>query len=87
MIKEVQRSDEHAGFGVLMGLFSAGRGVGSVVCGPVTERLVQYGGWDGINGGYGTEYGTVIFFTGVSAACGFIGVGARLFRAQRIDRD
>ncbi|RAL67054.1 hypothetical protein DID88_007834 [Monilinia fructigena] len=68
MIREVQLADENAGFGILMGLFSAGRGVGSVVCGPVTEWLVQYGGWDGVNGGYGTEYGTVIFFTGELAS-------------------
>ncbi|KAB8293952.1 hypothetical protein EYC80_009424 [Monilinia laxa] len=83
MTREVQRADENAGFAILMGLFSAGRGVGSVVCGPVTEWLVQYGGWDGVNGGYGTEYGAVIFFTGVSAACGLIGVGARLFKVEK----
>lgn len=83
MIREVQRADEKAGFGVLMGLFSAGRGVGSVVCGPVTEWLIRYGSWDGVGGGYGTEYGAVIFFTGVSAACGLIGFGARFWKTQR----
>lgn len=83
MIREVQRADNNAGFGVLMGLFSAGRGVGSVVCGPVTEWLVQHGGFGGVRGGYGTEYGAVIVFTGVSAACGLIGVGARFWRIER----
>ncbi|TGO65987.1 hypothetical protein BOTNAR_0071g00240 [Botryotinia narcissicola] len=64
MIREVQRADNSAGFGVLMGLFSAGRGVGSVACGPVTEWLVQNGGFGSLGGGYGTEYGAVIVFTG-----------------------
>ncbi|KAF7891267.1 uncharacterized protein EAF02_001592 [Botrytis sinoallii] len=83
MIREVQRADSSAGFGVLMGLFSAGRGVGSVACGPVTELLVQYGGFGSLGGGYGTEYGAVIVFTGVSAACGLIGVVARFWKVER----
>ncbi|ESZ90147.1 putative MFS monocarboxylate transporter [Sclerotinia borealis F-4128] len=83
MIREVQRTDQKAGFGVLMGLFSAGRGVGSVACGPVTEWLVGLGGLDGVKGGYGTEYGMVIVFTGVSATCGLIGIGARFWKMER----
>ncbi|KAF7925009.1 uncharacterized protein EAE98_007097 [Botrytis deweyae] len=83
MIREVQRADSSAGFGVLMGLFSAGRGVGSVACGPVTEWLVQYGGLGSLGGGYGTDYGAVIVFTGVSAACGLIGVAARFWKVER----
>ncbi|TGO36680.1 hypothetical protein BHYA_0117g00030 [Botrytis hyacinthi] len=83
MIREVQRADNSAGFGVLMGLFSAGRGVGSVACGPVTEWLVQHGGFGSLGGGYGTEYGAVIVFTGVSAACGLIGVVARFWKIER----
>ncbi|KAI9650742.1 hypothetical protein NHQ30_000767 [Ciborinia camelliae] len=84
MIREVQHADNNAGFGVLMGLFSAGRGLGSVICGPVTEWLVRYGGFDGVGGGYGTEYGAVIVFTGVSAACGLIGMGARFWKTERV---
>ncbi|PQE26869.1 MFS monocarboxylate transporter protein [Rutstroemia sp. NJR-2017a BVV2] len=80
MIREVQRRDKNAGFGVLMGLFSAGRGVGSVVCGPVSEILVSYGGLHNAVGGYGTEYGLVIVFTGVSAICGLVGVAARVWK-------
>ncbi|KAF7890736.1 uncharacterized protein EAF01_010545 [Botrytis porri] len=84
MITEVQGADNSAGFGVLMGLFSAGRGVGSVACGPVTEWLVQHRGFGGVGGGYGTKYGAVIVFTGVSAACGLIGVGARFWKVGRV---
>ncbi|KAM3066184.1 hypothetical protein ACMFMF_010500 [Clarireedia jacksonii] len=83
MIREVQRRDQNAGFGVLMGLFSAGRGVGSVVCGPVSEILVSYGGWHSAVGGYGTEYGLVIVFTGISSICGLIGVATRLWKTSR----
>jgi MFS family permease len=81
MIREVQRRDKNAGFGVLMGLFSAGRGIGSVVCGPVSEMLVSYGGLHNAVGGYGTEYGLVIVFTGVSAICGLVGVAARVWKS------
>lgn len=82
MIHEVQRGDKNAGFGVLMGLFSAGRGVGSVVCGPLSEILVSYGGWHNAVGGYGTEYGLVIVFTGISAICGLVGMTTR-FRKNK----
>ncbi|PQE07642.1 hypothetical protein CJF30_00007369 [Rutstroemia sp. NJR-2017a BBW] len=84
MIREVQRRDKNAGFGVLMGLFSAGRGIGSVVCGPVSEMLISYGGWHYAVGGYGTEYGLVIVFTGVSAICGLVGVVARVWKSTEM---
>ncbi|KAE8453211.1 hypothetical protein EG329_011278 [Mollisiaceae sp. DMI_Dod_QoI] len=83
MMNEVRRDGErgrNAGMGQLMGVFAAGRGVGAVLSGPVSEVLLSLrkdeklkgGGW-----GYGTEYGVLIVFTGVSAFCGVFALGAR----------
>jgi len=82
MMAEVQKQEEGAPFGLLMGLWSAGRGLGAVVSGPVSEGLLR-GGWRGgvgrgkMGGGYGTKYGVLMVFTGASAFGGLIGVGSR----------
>lgn len=60
------------GMGILMGLFSAGRGIGAVVSGPVSEVLLKRGGWEGGVAGYGGLYGGVIVWTGVSALAGLV---------------
>jgi MFS family permease len=78
MLKEVQREHPEAMMGTLMGVFAAGRGVGAVVSGPVSEALV--GRWrlrDSGRFGYGTEYGGLIVFTGVSALLGVVCFGVR----------
>lgn len=77
MFKEVQKGSPEVGMGVLMGLFSAGRGIGAVLSGPVSEVLLRYGGFVGARAGYATSYGALIAFTGVSAFCGLICFGAR----------
>jgi hypothetical protein len=46
MIKEVKREHPEAGMGSLMGVFAAGRGLGAVVSGPVSEVEVE--GRDGV---------------------------------------
>jgi MFS family permease len=78
MMKEVQREYPEARMGTLMGAFAAGRGVGAVVSGPVSEALVERWRWRGGFGyGYETEYGGLIVFTGVSAFLGLICFGVR----------
>ncbi|KAF8846830.1 MFS general substrate transporter, partial [Acephala macrosclerotiorum] len=79
MMKEVQRSQkqlkgegEEPSMGTLMGVFAAGRGIGAVLSGPVSEVLLKHGGL-GRKFGFGTKYGIVIVFTGVSSAlCGLM---------------
>lgn len=81
MMKEVQKVKgcEGLGMGVLMGVFAAGRGIGAVTSGPVSEVLL---GWKlGDNAGFGGEYGAVIVFTGISALAG--GVGWCVHRSMR----
>jgi len=49
----------------------AGRGIGAVVSGPLSAVLLSERPWQGkIALGYGTGYGGLIVFTGVTAAVG-----------------
>ena len=80
IIKEVKKKERGAETGMVFGLLCAGRGIGSVVCGPLSEALLSGKSLaGGVSLGYGTEYGTLIIFTGVSAALGGVGwVGRRV---------
>lgn len=52
-------------------LLAAGRGIGNVVSGPLSEALVRGRPWLGEAGaGYSSGYGALIVFTGVSALLG-----------------
>ena len=71
MIKEVKKHDDRADLGLVFGLLAAGRGIGSVVSGPLSEALVVGRPWiEQAASGYGSGYGGLIVFTGVSAALG-----------------
>ena len=57
--------------GMLIGLLSAGRGIGAIVSGPLSEALLTLKPCQGDVGlGYGTGYGGLIVFTGITAALG-----------------
>ncbi|KAI9712179.1 MAG: hypothetical protein M1828_001740 [Chrysothrix sp. TS-e1954] len=62
---------------VLLGVFAAGRGVGNVVSGPVSEQLIGKPLSDSASFAYGTKYGALIVFTGVTAFISGIGWVAR----------
>jgi MFS family permease len=67
-IREVKKVDSRAEAGLVLGLLAAGRGVGSVVSGPLSEVLLSEKPWVGeAFAGYGSGYGGLIVFTGVSA--------------------
>ncbi|KAL1872127.1 hypothetical protein Daus18300_004497 [Diaporthe australafricana] len=52
-------------------LLAAGRGIGNVASGPLSEVLIKGQPWQGEAGaGYGSGYGALIVFTGVSALLG-----------------
>ncbi|KAM4056919.1 major facilitator superfamily protein [Hirsutella rhossiliensis] len=54
---------------MVLGLLSTGRGIGSVVSGPLSQLLTKDLPWHGkAFGGYGTGYGPLIAFTGATAA-------------------
>ena len=69
--KEVKKYDDRAETGFIFGLLAAGRGIGSVVSGRLSEALVNGRPWLGQAAlGYGSGYGLLICFTGVSALLG-----------------
>ncbi|KAG7006412.1 hypothetical protein G7Y79_00015g040020 [Physcia stellaris] len=80
VIREVQKRERGAEAGLVFGLLSAGRGVGSVLSGPLSEALLKDKPWAGKAGlGYGTGYGGLIVFTGISAILGGFGwIGRRV---------
>jgi hypothetical protein len=53
----------------MFGLLSAGRGIGNVICGPISESLLGHRPWYGkALFAYGSAYGPLIAFTGTTAA-------------------
>lgn len=71
---EVHHGAKRTEVGVLIGLFGAGRGVGSLISGPISEKLLKLDLWNGeLHGAYGTGFGILIVFTGVTAILGGLG--------------
>lgn len=63
---------------MVFAVLAAGRGIGNVLSGPVSEALIKAGEMSGsAKGLYGTEYGGLVLFTGLSAALGGIGIFGR----------
>ncbi|SPO02804.1 related to monocarboxylate transporter 2 [Cephalotrichum gorgonifer] len=75
VMKQVVASEErrHRGADPIMifGWLAAGRGVGNIISGPLSEALVSGSPWKGQPGtGYGSGHGPLIVFTGLSALLG-----------------
>ena len=79
-IKEIQKRSQGAEAGLIFGLLSAGRGIGSVAAGPLSEALFRSKPLEGhATLGYGSGYGAMILFTGISATLGGVSwVGRRM---------
>ncbi|KAF2439405.1 hypothetical protein P171DRAFT_122139 [Karstenula rhodostoma CBS 690.94] len=59
--------------GMVVALFAAGKGIGSVVSGPLSEVLLEADGWQGKAGGaFGTGYGSLVVWSGVTMFLGGI---------------
>jgi MFS family permease len=62
-----------ADLGSIFGLLSAGRGIGNVVCGPVSELLLRGGNQEyATEFAYGTSFSPLVIFTGVTAMMAFM---------------
>ena len=75
VLKEIEREavshNEAVNTGVVYSLLNGGRGLGFVVGGVAGVELLKSGAVQhSSNWGYGTEYGSVILYTGVSAVIG-----------------
>lgn len=82
IVKVVRLSDETAPVGLVLGILTAGRGIGSIACGPISAALIKAKWpWAGSSSGtgYGTIFGGLIVFTGATASFGVIGFAARKF--------
>ena len=67
-MRDVTQNTRTAEPGLVFACLAAGRGLGNVVSGPLSEVLVRGEKWKGNVGmGYGTGFGPLIVFTGVTA--------------------
>lgn len=77
VIRETQKKKTSADLGMLFGFLAAGRGIGNILSGPLSEALLKGGVWKHANFAYGTTYGPLIVFTGVTACVGGLSLVAR----------
>ena len=66
--------------GLVVALMAAGKGVGAITSGPLSESLLRAGVEFHAKFAYGTSYGILIVFSGVSALLGGLACLGRLFR-------
>lgn len=72
IVKRVQSKDPRADSSLVFCLLAAGRGIGSIACGPLTDALMRGGkDWDAA-AAYGMGYGLLIIFTAITALLGAI---------------
>lgn len=72
MIKDLQRFYEGTDTTIVFGLLAAGKGVGSVISGPLSEAFVNGAqlSQSVVHSAYGTQYGSIILFSGCTALAG-----------------
>ncbi|KAI9371433.1 MFS general substrate transporter [Aspergillus egyptiacus] len=81
IMRDVVRKKSSAESSMVFACLAAGRGVGNLVSGPLSEALIRGMPWKGEVGyGYGSGYGTLIIFTGVT---GVVGGGSYVARCLK----
>jgi MFS family permease len=70
IIEAVKTQSLDADVGIIFSFIAAGRGIGAVVSGPLSARMMGTGQWEAGIGGYGTGFAVLIIFTGVTALSG-----------------
>ena len=79
IVREVRVRDPRADQTLIFGLLAAGRGVGCVISGPLSTLLLKSGKDWHATAAYGTGYGLLIVFTGITALLGGVaGVGKKM---------
>lgn len=72
---EVKKGSNYVDQSMVLGFLSTGRGIGNIASGPLSASLLKGSAWRGIAAkAYGTGYGPLIVFTGLSAFLGGLGV-------------
>lgn len=68
IVRELRSTCPGADAVSIFGLLSVGRGIGNVICGPLSEVLLGQKSWEhNAVFAYGSKYGTLITFTGITA--------------------
>ncbi|KAJ5375255.1 hypothetical protein N7517_007261 [Penicillium concentricum] len=81
IMREVVRKKPSAESSMVFACLAAGRGVGNLVSGPLSEALIHGKPWEGdARYGYGSGYGSLIVFTGVT---GIVGGGSYIARRMK----
>ncbi|KAJ4293448.1 hypothetical protein N0V90_008731 [Kalmusia sp. IMI 367209] len=71
IMRDVTKKRDTADPSIVFACLAAGRGIGNVASGPLSEVLIRGLPWKGDAGfAYGSGYGTLIVFTGVTALLG-----------------
>ena len=73
---EVQKSTPDADIASINGFMAAGRGFGCVLGGPISETLLSLGTLEA-KGAYGSKFGILIIFTGITSLMGRFGLFGR----------
>lgn len=68
--KSMQRSSPNLSVGFVISLMCAGKGIASVVSGPLSQQLLRLTLSYDTSSAYGSEYGAVIVFTGIGVTLG-----------------
>lgn len=83
MIKDIQNHHEGADANIIFSFLAAGRGLGSVISGPLSEGLLAHNKdlIQGAKTAYSSQYGPIIIFSGCTALAGG---GSWLIRKARL---
>lgn len=76
IIRDTKKKREGADSGMVFACLSAGKGIGNLCSGPLSEALLHAGNWSA-GMAYGSGYGALITFTGVTALLGGWGYAAK----------
>ncbi|KAJ5455664.1 uncharacterized protein N7458_003928 [Penicillium daleae] len=86
IVNEVKKKSTYTDSSIVFGFLSTGRGIGNIVSGPLSEALLKRSAWKGAAAkAYGSGFGPLIVFTGVSALLGGLGIAARSSKRFRSD--
>ena len=77
IVRDVQKKKENADLGMIFASLAAGKGIGNIASGPLSEALLRAASWGSARFGYGSGFGILIAFTGATAFCGGCSFAAR----------
>ena len=78
--KAMRQSSDHLDTGMVISLMCAGKGIASIVSGPLSEQLLRAGEPGDSQLPYKSQYGIVIIFAGLTAMLGGTASVGRLFK-------